>query len=343
VFVRKTILACVVVALVVGTTSATAASLITSEDIANGTIRASDIKRGTISANRLTSGVQELLRKAGVPGPAGKDGATVHGPQGEPGPPGPQGVRGASGRDGVGQQGAPGAKGEKGDPGATGPAGAQGALGAAGPKGDTGATGPQGDAGAKGEKGEKGDKGDRGDAGAPGAKGDRGDAGPAGAKGDKGDPGEPGPSGLSRGYVTTQSDPVVLDESGAPLQVVARRFLPNGLYLANASMKVTYAGPDRFASGAECFLRVNDAGFLSTYDSATVQVARPVVFTAPNGTGGFESVRVEGSPRDVIVLTGIVDVEAGSTVLVQCRRFPGSDDTVSATGTMTLVSVDERG
>jgi hypothetical protein len=87
---------------------------------------------------------------------------------------------------------------------------------------------------------------------------------------------------------------------------------------------------------------VNDAGFLSTYDSAMVQVSRPVVFTAPNGSGGFESVRVEGSPREAFGLTGIVDVETGSTVLVQCRRFAGSDDEVAATATMTLVSVDER-
>jgi hypothetical protein len=84
--VRKTILACVAVALIVGTTSATAASLITSEDIANGTIRASDIKKGTISENRLTSGVRKMLREVGLPGPAGKDGATVYGPKGDIGP-----------------------------------------------------------------------------------------------------------------------------------------------------------------------------------------------------------------------------------------------------------------
>jgi hypothetical protein len=206
--VRKTILACVAVALVVGTTSATAASLITSEDIANGTIRASDIRKGTISENRLSSGVRELLRKVGLPGPAGKDGATVYGPQGEAGPHGPQGERGAPGRDGIGLQGAQGAPGAKGDPGATGPAGPNGAAGAPGPKGDKGDPGASGATGAKGDNGDrgdagapgaKGDKGDRGDAGAPGAKGDkgdRGDDGAPGAKGDKGDRGDPGTNGL---------------------------------------------------------------------------------------------------------------------------------------------------
>jgi hypothetical protein len=156
--VRKTILACVAVALVAGTTTATAASLITSEDIKNGTIRSTDIKKGAISASRLSSDVQAALDEAGRAGPPGKDGATVYGPKGDTGAQGPQGERGAPGRDGVGLQGAPGAagaKGDKGDPGAPG----------------SGAPGP---VGAKGNPGDRGDKGDKGD---PGAKGDKGDAG----------------------------------------------------------------------------------------------------------------------------------------------------------------------
>jgi hypothetical protein len=139
--VKKTIVACVAVALIAGTTTATAASLITSKDIKNGTIQASDIKKGTISASRLSSGLRKALGTAGHTGPAGKDGATVYGPKGDVGPQGPQGERGAPGRDGAGNDGA------------------------AGPKGDTGSVGPAGPAGATGPQGLKGDKGDKGDAG----------------------------------------------------------------------------------------------------------------------------------------------------------------------------------
>ena len=56
---RKTILACAVVALIASATTATAATLITSEDIKNGTIQASDIKKGAISENRLSDGVRD--------------------------------------------------------------------------------------------------------------------------------------------------------------------------------------------------------------------------------------------------------------------------------------------
>ena len=78
---RKPILACAAVALITGTTTATAASLITSEDIENGTIRAADVQKGAISANRLSRGVQAALAEKAKPGPTGKDGATVYGPE----------------------------------------------------------------------------------------------------------------------------------------------------------------------------------------------------------------------------------------------------------------------
>jgi hypothetical protein len=84
---RKSILACVVVALAVGTTSATAATLITGKDIKNGTITAADVKRGSITTSRLASGLRERLQRVGSQG---------------------------------GPAGAPGAKGDKGDPGANG-------------------------------------------------------------------------------------------------------------------------------------------------------------------------------------------------------------------------------
>jgi hypothetical protein len=115
--VPKTILACVAVALIVGATSATAASLITSADIKNGTIQASDIRRGAISESRLARDVRQTLRSVGKVGPAGKDGATVYGPKGDRGPEGPQGRTGQPGRDGTGTQGAQGAQGLKGDKG----------------------------------------------------------------------------------------------------------------------------------------------------------------------------------------------------------------------------------
>jgi hypothetical protein len=253
----------------------------------------------------------------------------------------------------------------QGTPGPAGPAGAQGPAGPPGPKGDTGAAGdagPAGPAGAtgpagtQGPPGPKGDTGDPGAAGAAGATGPAGPQGPPGAKGDKGDPGATGsigpqgpegpqgpagPSGLSRGYVSTQSSPLTLEGTGDLSQVLGRRFLPPGVYLANATVKLSFDGPDRHASTVDCFLRVADGNFLSTYDSATVHVSRPVTFTAPTASG-TEAVTVEGTPDEEIALTGLVDVGDESTVVVQCRRLAGDGDEVTARGTMTLVSVDEH-
>jgi hypothetical protein len=121
--VRKTILACVAVALIVGTTSATAATLITSADIKNGTIQSSDIKKGAITASRLSSGVRSTLNQVGA---SGSGGAAIPGPAG---PEGPVGPRGQAGRDGFGQQGPKGEPGAKGDKGDTGERGADGAKG----------------------------------------------------------------------------------------------------------------------------------------------------------------------------------------------------------------------
>lgn len=83
---------------------------VTSKDIANGAIRNVDIARGTISLNRLTTGTQALIRKAGTPGPAGPQGATgATGERGAEGPRGPEGPRGEQGLQGV--QGVPGMSG----------------------------------------------------------------------------------------------------------------------------------------------------------------------------------------------------------------------------------------
>jgi hypothetical protein len=104
--VRKTILACAVVALIVGSTSATAATLISGKDIKDGTITAQDIKRGSISSSRLARGLRERLQRVGAQGGPGATGA-----KGDPGAPGTKGDTGAPGRDGLGEQGPKGDKG----------------------------------------------------------------------------------------------------------------------------------------------------------------------------------------------------------------------------------------
>ena len=93
---RKTILACAVVALIVGSTSATAATLITSKDIKNGTITAKDIKRGSISSSRLARGVRQQLQRVGAQGGPG-----VVGPKGDKGDGGGKGDKGDKGDRGV--------------------------------------------------------------------------------------------------------------------------------------------------------------------------------------------------------------------------------------------------
>jgi Collagen triple helix repeat (20 copies) len=107
---RKTIIACAVTALAVSGSTATAASLITSAKIADGTIMNRDIHAGTISENRLDGGVVAKLNRAGTPGTNGVNGVT-------------------------------GAKGDKGETGAAGALGQDGAIGAQGPQGQDGVSG----------------------------------------------------------------------------------------------------------------------------------------------------------------------------------------------------------
>jgi hypothetical protein len=96
--VRKSIVACVVTALIVGAGTATAQRLITSGDIKDGTIKGADIKNGTIKSqeikksaitrDRLEKKVRRQLDEqgaAGLAGPAGARGA--QGPQGPKGDP----------------------------------------------------------------------------------------------------------------------------------------------------------------------------------------------------------------------------------------------------------------
>jgi hypothetical protein len=121
--VRKTILACAAVALIVGSTSATAATLITGKDIKDGTVTAQDIKRGSINSSRLTRGVREQLKRVGAQGGQG-----VSGPKGD-----------------KGDSGAAGGKGDKGDRGGDGAKGDRGDSGAPGEKGDRGVAGLESD------------------------------------------------------------------------------------------------------------------------------------------------------------------------------------------------------
>jgi hypothetical protein len=102
---RKSILACLAVALILGASSATAATLITGKQIKNGSITGQDIKRGSINAARLAPGLQD---KIGDRGPAG-----AKGDKGDTGTAGPKGDEG--------EKGDKGDKGEKGDKGQDGP------------------------------------------------------------------------------------------------------------------------------------------------------------------------------------------------------------------------------
>lgn len=158
----QTVLAITATAVVVGGTTATASSLITSKNIQDGSIQNRDIRPGVITMSRLKASTQKLIRDGLVQPVSG--GGSGSGPAG---PSGPKGDKGATGDDG-----AKGAKGNKGDKGARGPKGAKGDTGPRGPKG------PKGDKGATGPRGPKGNKGDKGD------KGDTGATGPAGGLSD---------------------------------------------------------------------------------------------------------------------------------------------------------------
>jgi hypothetical protein len=85
---RKTIIACALVALAVGATTATAAQLITGKQIQNGSITGKDLKRGTVTKKRLSAAVRAELARRGAPGPQG--------------PAGPAGAKGEKGDRGDG-------------------------------------------------------------------------------------------------------------------------------------------------------------------------------------------------------------------------------------------------
>lgn len=115
---RKTIAACAITALAVGATTATAASLITSRDIADGTIQNRDVHKNTISMSRLSPGVRALIGTAGKPGKDGAGSNGSNGPNGEKGDKGDRGIPGPTGA--TGPQGLPGPPGQDGRDGANG-------------------------------------------------------------------------------------------------------------------------------------------------------------------------------------------------------------------------------
>ena len=122
---------------------------------ATGLIHTSGIAKGAVTFNRLSPGVQKIVKKMprnganghdGLPGAQGATGAT--GAVGANGPAGPQGAQGTQGPQGL-----------KGLTGLTGQAGTAGQQGVAGIPGADGAQGPKGDNGAKGDPGVNGKDG----------------------------------------------------------------------------------------------------------------------------------------------------------------------------------------
>jgi hypothetical protein len=120
--VTKTLIACLVTALVVGGGTATAAQLITGEDVQNGSLTNADVKNeslthrdienesllsrdiqnGHVRNEDLSPWVQNKLERRTR---AGTDGATA--PQGPQGPAGPKGEDGVSGYESIGPPLAP--------------------------------------------------------------------------------------------------------------------------------------------------------------------------------------------------------------------------------------------
>ena len=124
---RKTILGCIGAAVFLCAGSATAATLITSGQIKDGTIQNRDIKKGAVSINRLTDGTQDLIRRGSALS------ANANSSQA-----GATGAKGDAGAAGAG--GANGARGAQGEQGQTGPRGFDGQPGTPGADGDPGIT-----------------------------------------------------------------------------------------------------------------------------------------------------------------------------------------------------------
>jgi hypothetical protein len=95
----KTFVAVIVTALVVGASASTAAVIVTSKNIKDGTIQAVDISAKAKRALKGNRGPAGPAGRTGTPGPSGPQGAP--GPQGQQGVPGLQGIQGSPGLVGV--------------------------------------------------------------------------------------------------------------------------------------------------------------------------------------------------------------------------------------------------
>lgn len=114
---RRTLAIATVAAIAAGGGTATASKLITGAGIKDGSLTARDVKKGSLTLNRLSPGLQRLI----------KNGGKVQGVSGAPTAVGQPGANGAAGANGAnGTNGANGPKGDKGSDGATGAQGAQG-------------------------------------------------------------------------------------------------------------------------------------------------------------------------------------------------------------------------
>lgn len=92
---RRTLIACLLTAMVVGASTATAASIITGKNVKDSSLTGTDIKNGTISAKDLSAAVRAELAKHAAEGSAGPAGqAGPQGPKGDQGPKGEQGITG---------------------------------------------------------------------------------------------------------------------------------------------------------------------------------------------------------------------------------------------------------
>lgn len=92
---RKTLIACVATALLVGGGTATAAKLVTSADVKDGTLAGVDVRNGSLREADLAQGVRRKLNTtvSGSPGsPGAKGDQGPQGPKGDQGPQGPKGV-----------------------------------------------------------------------------------------------------------------------------------------------------------------------------------------------------------------------------------------------------------
>jgi hypothetical protein len=94
----RAVIVAAVVMMLFGGGSAVAGSVITSAKIRDGSIRNRDIHKGAVSLNRLSRGVQALIRRHARDGADGRNG--VNGRDGARGATGATGARGAAGRQG---------------------------------------------------------------------------------------------------------------------------------------------------------------------------------------------------------------------------------------------------